>query len=89
MSRLRALSLLLLVVMLASLVACGATEAPPPTEKPEEPAATEKPAEPAATEKPAEPTATEKPEEPQVTQTGYVIGLAVHENPAESSFWGW
>lgn len=27
-------------------------------------------------------------QEPQVTQTGYVIGLAVHENPAESSFWG-
>ena len=27
-------------------------------------------------------------EEPQVTQTGYVIGLAIHENPAESSFWG-
>ena len=33
--------------------------------------------------------ATEAPvEEPQVTQTGYVIGLAVHESPAESSFWG-
>jgi len=35
-------------------------------------------------------TAVEEPqvEEPQVTQEGYVIGLAVHENPAESSFWG-
>ena len=33
--------------------------------------------------------ATEAPvEEPQVAQTGYVIGLAVHESPAESSFWG-
>ncbi|NOR82220.1 MAG: substrate-binding domain-containing protein [Ardenticatenales bacterium] len=27
-------------------------------------------------------------EESQVTQTGYVMGLAIHENPAESSFWG-
>ncbi len=25
---------------------------------------------------------------PQVTQTGLVIGLAVHSNPAEDSFWG-
>lgn len=58
MSRLKVLSLLLLVVLLASLVACAPTEAPPSTE------------------------------EPQVTQTGYVIGLAIHENPAESSFWG-
>jgi simple sugar transport system substrate-binding protein len=48
-----------------------------------------------ATEEPEvveEPTAAEEAEvveeEPQVTQTGYVIGLAVHESPAESSFWG-
>jgi simple sugar transport system substrate-binding protein len=66
MSRLKLLSLLLAVVLLASLAACGATE---------EPAATEAAGEPA-------------PAEPQVTQSGYVIGLAVHENPAESSFWG-
>jgi simple sugar transport system substrate-binding protein len=43
-----------------------------------------------ATEEPE--TVVEEPEttveEPQVTQEGYVIGLAVHENPAESSFWG-
>jgi len=73
MSRSKVLSLLLLAVMVISLAACGATE---------EPAATQAPAQPAATEASAEPTA------PQVTQTGYVIGLAVHENPAESSFWG-
>ena len=27
-------------------------------------------------------------DEPQVTQAGLVIGMAVHESPAESSFWG-
>jgi simple sugar transport system substrate-binding protein len=65
-------SLLLVVVALLSLVACGAeeaTQAPAPTEKVEQ-------------------APTQKPEEPQVTQSGYVIGLAVHDNPAESSFWG-
>jgi simple sugar transport system substrate-binding protein len=79
MSRLKALSMLLIAIMLVSLVACGATEAPP------EPTEAEVVEEPAATEAPEEPAATEAP---QVTQTGYVIGLAVHENPAESSFWG-
>jgi simple sugar transport system substrate-binding protein len=79
MSRSKVVSLLLAVVLLLSLVACGATEEPAATQAPEEPAAEEPAAE--------EPTA-EEAEEPQVTQTGYVIGLAVHENPAESSFWG-
>jgi len=79
MSRVKILSLLLAVVLLLSLVACGATEEPAATQAPEEPAVEEPAAE--------EPTA-EEAEEPQVTQTGYVIGLAVHENPAESSFWG-
>jgi simple sugar transport system substrate-binding protein len=32
--------------------------------------------------------AEEAAEEPQVTQTGLVFGLAVHDNPAESTFWG-
>jgi simple sugar transport system substrate-binding protein len=70
MSRLKVISMLLIAIMLVSLVACGATEAP---------------AEPTEAEVVEEPAATEAP---QVTQTGYVIGLAVHENPAESSFWG-
>jgi len=81
MSRLKAVSMLLVVVLLAVLVvSCGPTEKPEATQPPEQPAATEKPAE--------EPTVAEAPTEPQVTQTGYVFGLAVHDNPAESSFWG-
>lgn len=32
--------------------------------------------------------AVEEVEEPQVTQAGLVIGMAVHDSPAESSFWG-
>jgi simple sugar transport system substrate-binding protein len=75
MSRLKVMSLLLVAILLVSLVACGAEEA---TQAPE----------PTKAEEVEQPAATEKPEEPQVTQTGYVIGLAVHENPAESSFWG-
>ncbi|MBU0510716.1 MAG: sugar ABC transporter substrate-binding protein [Chloroflexi bacterium] len=39
-------------------------------------------------EVPADEVVVEKVEEPQVTQAGLVIGMAVHENPAESSFWG-
>ena len=75
MTRLKIISLLLVVVVLGSLVACGAEEA---TQAPE----------PTKAEQVEQPAATEKPAEPQVTQTGYVIGLAVHDNPAESSFWG-
>ncbi len=44
-----------------------------------------------ATEAPAkeiEQVVTEEVEEPQVTQAGLVFGLAVHDSPAESSFWG-
>ncbi len=37
---------------------------------------------------PEEVTEEVKAEEPQVTQTGLVFGLAVHDNPAESTFWG-
>ncbi len=68
------LSLLLVVLMVVGLwaTACQTKE----TEAPQ------------ATEKPEATQVTEKPEATQVTQTGYVIGLAVHENPAESSFWG-
>jgi simple sugar transport system substrate-binding protein len=75
MSRLKLLSLLLVVVLLGSLAACGATEEPAATEAPEEPAATEAVAEP-------------EPTEPQVTQAGLVFGMAVHSNPAEDAFWG-
>jgi simple sugar transport system substrate-binding protein len=75
MSRLKAIALLLVVVSLL-LAACAPTEAPAPTEPP-----AEEPTE-------AEEAVVEEEEAPQVTQTGYVIGLAVHENPAESSFWG-
>jgi hypothetical protein len=69
------LTVVMLVALLA-LAACQATPAPEAVEKIEavEEAVTE------AVEKEAE--------EPQVTQTGVVIGLAVHESPAESSFWG-
>ncbi len=75
MSRLKAVSMLLVVVLLAVLVvSCGPTEKPEATQPPEQPA--------------EEPTVAEEPTEPQVTQTGYVFGLAVHDNPAESSFWG-
>jgi simple sugar transport system substrate-binding protein len=73
----KVLSLLLVAVFLVSMVACGATEAPAPTEKVEEPTA----------EQVAE-TPTEKPEEPQVTQSDLVIGMAVHAPPAEALFWG-
>ncbi|MEA3334835.1 MAG: substrate-binding domain-containing protein [Chloroflexota bacterium] len=67
---------LVVLLMIATLVltACAVPAAPVPA-----------PVEQAA--EPAEPVAAE-PEEPQVTQTGLVIGLAVHDNPAESSFWG-
>jgi len=60
MSRLKAVSMLLVVVLLAVLVvSCGPTEKPEATQPPEQPAATEKPAE--------EPTVAEAPTEPQVT----------------------
>lgn len=77
MSRMKVLSLLLVVVFLVSMVACGATEAPAPTAKVEEPTAEQ------VVEAP-----TEKPEEPQVTQSDLVIGMAVHAPPAEALFWG-
>jgi ABC-type sugar transport system substrate-binding protein len=77
MSRMKVLSLLLVVVFLVSMVACGATEAPAPTEKVEAPTAEQ------VVEAP-----TEKPVEPQVTQSDLVIGMAVHAPPAEALFWG-
>lgn len=40
------------------------------------------------TKAPAPATAAQKPAEPQVTQAKLTIGLAVHANPAEDSFWG-
>ena len=72
MSRLKVVSVLLLAVMVLSLVACGATEAPEATEAPAAP-----------TEKAEAPT-----EAPQVTQSDLVIGMAVHAPPAEALFWG-
>ena len=65
---------LVLLLSVALLGACGAKEEPTVVQTAEETT-------------PAEETAAETAEE-QVTQTGLVIGLAVHENPAESSFWG-
>ncbi|MCP4168596.1 MAG: sugar ABC transporter substrate-binding protein [Chloroflexi bacterium] len=64
--------LTLLIVLVAGLLVLSACAAATPAPAPEAPAA----------EAPAEEPA------PQVTQTGLVIGLAVHDNPAESSFWG-
>jgi simple sugar transport system substrate-binding protein len=63
-----------LLVSLLTLAACGGEKE---TEEPTSPPAAEE-----------QPTEVVQVEEPQVTQTGFVIGLAVHENPAESSFWG-
>jgi simple sugar transport system substrate-binding protein len=73
MSRLKLFSLLLVIVLLGSLVACGATETP--TNAPE------------ATKVQEQPTVAEVPTEPQVTQTNLTFGLAVHSNPAEDAFW--
>lgn len=42
---------------------------------------------PTAAVEPGEPTAAAEPTQPQVTQADLVIGLAVHANPAEDSFW--
>ncbi len=64
--------LTLLIVLVAGLLVLSACAAATPAPAPEAP----------AVEAPAEEPA------PQVTQTGLVIGLAVHDNPAESSFWG-
>jgi len=74
MSRLKLFSLMLVVMLLASLVACGATEEP--TQAPE------------ATTVEEQPTVAEQPTAPQVTQAGLVFGMAVHSNPAEDAFWG-
>ena len=70
----------LTVVMLVALLALAACQAaaPAPTAVEE----VEEAAEEAVTEE------VEQAEEPQVTQADLVIGLAVHESPAESSFWG-
>ena len=70
----------LTVVMLVALLALAACQAaaPEPTAVEEVQEATEE----AVTEE------VEQAEQPQVTQADLVIGLAVHENPAESSFWG-
>ena len=65
----------LTVLMLVALLALAACQAAAPT-------AVEEAAEEAVTEE------VEQAEQPQVTQADLVIGLAVHENPAESSFWG-
>jgi len=80
MSRLKILSLLVVVVLLGTLLAaCGpaeeATQAPAPTQAQVE-------------EKPTEAKVEEKPTEPQVMQAGLVFGMAVHANPAEDAFWG-
>jgi len=77
MLSIRKMTVVLFVVLLA-LAACQVA-APAPTAVEE----VEEAAEEAVTE-----AVEEEAEEPQVMQAGVVIGLAVHENPAESSFWG-
>lgn len=67
--------LTLLIAIVAMLAACGGQPAAPEQAQSVEEA-------PAAAEQ------VQAVEEPQVMQTGLTIGLAVHENPAESSFWG-
>ncbi|MGC9335947.1 MAG: sugar ABC transporter substrate-binding protein [Anaerolineae bacterium] len=74
MSRFKLVSLLLVVVLMASLAACGPTEEA--TQAPE------------VEEQPTEATTEEEPTEPQVTQADLVFGMAVHSNPAEDAFWG-
>lgn len=73
MSRLKVLSLLMVVVLLA-VAACGSTPEVEPTE---------------AMAQPTEPqqAATEPVEEPQVMQEDLTFGMAVHSNPAEDAFW--
>jgi simple sugar transport system substrate-binding protein len=83
MSRLKVISLLLVVVVLASLVACGATEAPPPaTEAVEEPAAVEE--EPAAVEE--EPEDTEGPA-PAAEGQRDLRFVVVSHGQASDPFW--
>lgn len=77
MSRVRNILLLVVVVSLA-LAACSP--------KPAQPAPTAAQVQP--TQAQAQPTQAEvKPTEPQVTQAKMVIGLAMHNNPAEDQFW--
>jgi simple sugar transport system substrate-binding protein len=68
----KAIALFVVLVALVSLVACS------------QQATTQAPA---PTTK-VEQAPTQKAAAPQVTQTGMVIGLAVHANPAEDPFWG-
>lgn len=86
MLRLKAISLLVVTVVLFSLVGCAGT--PEPTEAPTE--AVEEEAEP--TEAEVEPTVAEEevaePTEPQVEQADLVFGMAVHQDPAAAHFWG-
>jgi len=84
MCRLRAIGALLLV---AGLVLAGCGPAAQPTQPPAPATSAQQP----TATKPQPTTAqqaTAKPTEPQVTQAKLTIGLAVHANPAEDSFWG-
>ncbi len=72
------------ILMVALLVGCQPAQV---VEQVEEPAAVEEAAPTEAVEEEAAEEA-EMAEEPQVAQTDLVIGLAVHSNPAEDSFWG-
>ncbi len=74
------LSWLLIGILLLGLLAGCAGQQPAEQAQPAEKSEPAEQAQP--TEKPA------AAEETQVTQSGLTIGLAVHENPAESSFWG-
>jgi len=74
MSRLKVLSFLMVIVLLA-VAACGTTPEAEPTEAMAQP-----------TE--AQQAATEPAVEPQVMQSDLVFGMAVHSNPAEDAFWG-
>ncbi len=66
--------LLMVLVAVIALTACGAQETAAP-EVAEEPEA-------------AEVVAVEEAEEPQVAQASLVFGMSVHANPAEDAFWG-
>ncbi|MEJ2208055.1 MAG: substrate-binding domain-containing protein [Anaerolineae bacterium] len=73
MSRLKVLSFLMVVVLLA-VAGCGTTPEAEPTEAMAQPTEPQQ----AATE-PAQPT--------QVMQSDLTFGMAVHSNPAEDAFW--
>lgn len=73
MSR-RLILVLMVLVALFALTACGAKETAAPVSEAEEVV--------------EEAVVEEVEEEPQVAQAGLVFGMSVHSNPAEDAFWG-